>query len=61
MRSKGSVKLPIPCLGDPVDKLEGLGSKTKRNLLSVRAGVRRIDARLQVPDECPDKVKTGVQ
>lgn len=55
------MKLPIPCLGDPVDKLEGLGSKTKRNLLSVRAGVRRIDARLQVPDECPDKVKTGVQ
>ena len=61
MRSKGSVKYSIPCLVDPVSKLEGLGVKTKKNLVNIRAGVRKIDARLEVPDGCPNEVKTGQQ
>ena len=60
MRSKASVKYSIPCLTDPVSKLEGLGTKTRKNLLNIRAGVRKIDARVGVPEDCPNEVKSGV-
>ncbi|DBA71137.1 TPA: PSII 6.1 kDa protein [Trebouxia sp. C0005] len=58
MRSKGSVKPAIPCLTDPVDKLEGLGGKTRRNLLDVRKCVRGIDARAAVPAAAPNVITT---
>ena len=59
MRSKGGVKPAIPCLTDPVDKLEGLGGKTRRNLLDVRRSVRNIDARAAVPAAAPNEITTG--
>ncbi|KAL0051206.1 hypothetical protein WJX82_003759 [Trebouxia sp. C0006] len=58
MRSKGGVKPAIPCLTDPVDKLEGLGGKTRRNLLDVRRCVRNIDARAAVPAAAPNQITT---
>lgn len=60
MRSKGGVKPAIPCLNDPVEKLEGLGGKTRRNLLDVRACVHNIDARAIVPLLAPNEIITGV-
>ena len=59
MRSKGGVKPAIPCLTDPVDKLEGLGGKTRRNLLDVRTCVRNIDGRAMVPHDAPNEITTG--
>jgi len=59
MRSKGGVKPAIPCLTDPVDKLEGLGGKTRLNLLDVRRCVRNIDARAAVPAAAPNVITTG--
>ena len=59
MRSKGGVKPAIPCLTDPVDKLEGLGGKTRRNLLDVRTCVRNIDGRVLVPHDAPNEITTG--
>ncbi len=59
MRSKGGVKPAIPCLTDSVDKLEGLGGKTRRNLLDVRRCVRNIDARAAVPAAAPNEITTG--
>lgn len=53
------MKYSIPCLVDDVSKLEGLGVKTQKNLQNVRAGVRKIDARVEVPEECPNQVNTG--
>ncbi|DBB00042.1 TPA: hypothetical protein ACH3X1_013901 [Trebouxia sp. C0004] len=58
MRSKGGVKPAIPCLTDSVDKLEGLGGKTRRNLLDVRACVHNIDARAAVPSAAPNEITT---
>ena len=60
MRSKGSLKPAIPCLDDPVNKLEGLGEKTRRNLLDVRACAASLDFAGAVPDECCNTVTTGV-
>ena len=60
MRSKGSLKPVIPCLDDPVNKLEGLGEKTRRNLLEVRACAAGLDLGSYVPQECPDRVTTGL-
>ena len=60
MRSKGSLKPVIPCLDDPVNKLEGLGEKTRRNLLEVRACAASLDLGSYVPQECPDRVTTGL-
>ena len=59
MRSKGGAKPAIPCLTDSVDKLEGLGGKTRLNLLDVRRSVRNIDARAAVPDAAPNQITTG--
>ncbi len=59
MRSKNSMKPAIPCLNDSVDKLEGLGGKTRRNLLDVRGCVRSIDARASVPHNAPNEIITG--
>ena len=60
MRSKDSRKPLIPCLDDPVTKLEGLGERTRRNLLEVRACAASLDLSAYVPEECPDTVKTGM-
>lgn len=62
MRSRGSVKPDIPWLTDPVDKLEGLGTKTKANLRDVRACVLHIDARAvaSVPAHAPNNITTGM-
>ncbi len=59
MRSKGSLKPSLPCLDDPVTKLEGLGEKTRRNLLDVRACAATLDLAASVPQDCPDSVTTG--
>ena len=59
MRSKGGVKPAIPTLADPVEKLEGLGGKTRRNLLDVRRCVQNIDARASVPYHAPNEIITG--
>ena len=59
MRSKGGVKPDIPCLTDPVDKLEGLGGKTKQNLKDVRKCVRSLNSRAVVPSEAPNTITTG--
>ena len=61
MRSKGSLKPVIPCLDDPVNKLEGLGEKTRRNLLEVRTCAASLDLAAYVPEECPDIVTTGMR
>ena len=59
MRSKGSLKPPIPCLDDPVNKLEGLGEKTRRNLLDVHACATSLDLAASVPEDCRNTVNTG--
>ena len=59
MRSKGGVKPEIPCLADPVDKLEGLGGKTKQNLKDVRRCVRSLNSRAVVPTDAPNTITTG--
>ena len=59
MRSKGSLKPSLPCLDDPVTKLEGLGEKTRRNLLDVRACAATLDLAGSIPQDCPDSVTTG--
>ena len=61
MRSRNSVKPHIPLGKDPVDKLEGLGARTKMNLSNVRACVGHIDARAvaTVPKDAPNKIVTG--
>ena len=59
MWSKGSLKPVISCL-EPVNKLEGLGEKTRRNLLEVRACAASLDLGSYVPQECPDRVTTGL-
>ena len=59
MRSKGSLKPLIPCLDDPVNKLEGLGEKTRRNLLDVRMCAASQEIADAVPDECRNTVTTG--
>lgn len=61
MRSRNSVKPHIPLGKDPVDKLEGLGARTKMNLSNVRACVGHIDARAvaTVPNDAPNKIVTG--
>ncbi len=59
MRSKGSLKPSLPCLDDPVTKLEGLGEKTRRNLLDVRACAATLDLASSIPQECPNSVTTG--
>lgn len=62
MRSRHSVKPDIPLLTDSVDKLEGLGAKTKANLSDVRACVQHIDARAvpSVPGHAPNNITSGV-
>lgn len=60
MRSKGCLKPLIPCLDDPVTKLEGLGEKTRRNLLDVRACAASLDFAGSVPPECRNSVATGL-
>ena len=62
MRSKSSVKPEIPLGTDSVDKLEGLGARTKINLSNVRACVRHIDSQAvaTVPKEAPNKIVTGL-
>jgi len=52
MRSKGNLKPSLPCLDDPVTKLEGLGEKTRRNLLDVRACAATLDFAGAIPEEC---------
>ena len=44
-----------------MDKLEGLGARTKMNLSNVRACVGHIDARAvaTVPQNAPNKIVTG--
>ncbi len=59
MRSKGSLKPSLPCLDDPVTKLEGLGEKTRRNLLDVRACAATLDLAATIPQDCPNCVTTG--
>jgi hypothetical protein len=59
MRSKGSLKPSLPCLDDPVTKLEGLGEKTRRNLLDVRACAATLDLAASIPQDCPNSVTTG--
>ena len=61
MRSRSSMKPTIPLLNDPVEKLEGLGSRTKANLSDVRASVRHIDGRVasMVPPNAPNNITTG--
>ena len=59
MRSKGGLKPPIPCLDDPVTKLEGVGEKTRRNLMDVRACAAGLPFPATLPDDCPDTVTTG--
>jgi hypothetical protein len=59
MRSKGNLKPSLPCLDDPVTKLEGLGEKTRRNLLDVRACAATLDFAGAIPEECPNSVTTG--
>ena len=61
MRSRNSVKPNIPFGKDSVDKLEGLGARTKMNLSDVRACVGHIDARavVTVPKNAPNKIATG--
>ncbi|KAL0038727.1 hypothetical protein WJX79_005034 [Trebouxia sp. C0005] len=58
MRSKGSLKPSLPCLDDPVTKLEGLGEKTRRNLLDVRACAATLDLAASIPQDCPNSVTT---
>ncbi len=60
MRSKGSLKPSLPCLDDPVTKLEGLGEKTRRNLLDVRACVATLDLAGSIPQDCPNAVTSGM-
>lgn len=60
MRSKGSLKPNIPCLDDPVNKLEGLGEKTRKNLLDIRACAAMLQCETAVPDKCPNTVTTGI-
>ena len=59
MRSKGSLKPSLPCLDDPVTKLEGLGEKTRRNLQDVRACAATLDLAGSIPQECLNSVTTG--
>lgn len=59
MRSKGSLKPIIPCMDDPVNKLEGLGEKTRKNLMDVRACAASLELTGLVPEECPNSVTTG--
>lgn len=59
MRSRHSVKPETPLSKDPVEKLEGLGARTKLNLSDVRACVRHIDGRVTVPIGAPNKITTG--
>ena len=40
-------------------KLEGLGEKTRRNLLDVRACAATLDFAGAIPEECPNSVTTG--
>lgn len=62
MRSRNSVKPYIPRGRDPVDKLEGLGARTKMNLSNVRVCVGHIDGRAvaTVPQNAPNKIVTGL-
>lgn len=60
MRSKGSLKPLIPCLDDPVNKLEGLGEKTRRNLQDVRVCAASLEMADAVPEECRNTVTTGL-
>ena len=60
MRSKGGLKPHIPCLDDPVTKLEGVGEKTRRNLMDVRACAAGLPFPATLPDDCPDTVTTGI-
>ena len=62
MRSRNSVKPGIPLGKDPVDKLEGLGARTKMNLSNVRVCVGHIDARAvaTLPKDAPNKITTGL-
>jgi len=59
MRSKGSLKPSLPCLDDPVTKLEGLGEKTRRNVLDVRACAATLDLAGSLPQDCPNSVTSG--
>lgn len=59
MRSRHSVKPETPLSKDPVEKLEGLGARTKLNLSNVRACVCHIDGRVTVPIGAPNKITTG--
>ena len=59
MRSKGSLKPIIPCMDDPVNKLEGLGEKTRKNLMDVRACAASLELTGLVPEDCPNSVTTG--
>lgn len=59
MRSKGSLKPLIPCMNDPVNKLEGLGEKTRRNLQDVRACAASLEMADAVPEDCRNTVTTG--
>ena len=59
MRSKSSLKPLIPCSDDSVNKLEGLGEKTRRNLLDVRACAASLELAAAVPQECRNTVTTG--
>ena len=60
MRSKGSLKPLIPCLDDPVIKLEGLGEKTRRNLQDVRVCAASLEMAVAVPEVCCNTVTTGL-
>lgn len=60
MRSKGGVKPAIPWLTDSVEKLEGVGGKTRRNLLDVRRCARNIDACATVPPNAQNEIITGI-
>lgn len=60
MRSKGGLKPLIPCLDDPVTKLEGVGDKTRRNLLDVRACAAALPFPAALPEDCPNTVTTGL-
>ncbi|KAL0030750.1 hypothetical protein WJX77_004631 [Trebouxia sp. C0004] len=58
MRSKGTLKPSLPCLDEPVTQLEGLGEKTRRNLLNVRACAATLDLAASIPQDCPNSVTT---
>ena len=58
-RSKANFKPEICCLEDSVKLLEGLGERTRSNLLDVHQCAVDYSAEGSVPEECINTVETG--